>query len=369
MKSKDNTKRNIRLSFCIPTYNFAEFLPETLDSIISQDNGQIEIVIVDGNSTDQTDEIIKSYQSQFDRLVFYKRSQRCGVDRDILKSVKLAHGDYCWLFSADDHLCPGSIDRIISKMDESWNALITNFMLCDFNMSAVGPHEIVDWHQGDRVFDLSNAEQQQQYLNLARTSTALFSFISSVIIKRADWLAADDCETFCDTCWIIQAKAYAMMKNGMNLCYCPELLMNKRGDNDSFLSMGIARRIKLALEDFPDVAKTFWGQDSPIHLAAKRVTRNEISMSSLLSFKEKAHLQGDNYRELYEIVKQHWIHRRRDYFGYLILRFMPAKLIGQLKIITKKNMHLFKMIKKLQRAFDQKVESPKHSRFVYHATK
>ncbi|MHC4739100.1 MAG: glycosyltransferase family 2 protein [Planctomycetota bacterium] len=49
------------ISFCIPTYNFAKFLPATLDSIIEQADENIEIVIVDGGATDETDEVIHSH--------------------------------------------------------------------------------------------------------------------------------------------------------------------------------------------------------------------------------------------------------------------------------------------------------------------
>ena len=41
------------LSFCIPTYNFADFLPQTLESIVSQADDRVQIVIVDGASTDK----------------------------------------------------------------------------------------------------------------------------------------------------------------------------------------------------------------------------------------------------------------------------------------------------------------------------
>ncbi len=48
------------LSVCIPIYNFAKFIPETLDSILAQDGAdEIEIVILDGASTDNTAEIVE----------------------------------------------------------------------------------------------------------------------------------------------------------------------------------------------------------------------------------------------------------------------------------------------------------------------
>ena len=55
----------IKLSFCIPTYNFADFIGETLESIIIQATDEVAVIIVDGGSTDNTREIVESYQKNF----------------------------------------------------------------------------------------------------------------------------------------------------------------------------------------------------------------------------------------------------------------------------------------------------------------
>ena len=46
------------LSICIPAKNFGQFIGETLDSIIQQANKNVEIVVLDGGSTDNTQEIV-----------------------------------------------------------------------------------------------------------------------------------------------------------------------------------------------------------------------------------------------------------------------------------------------------------------------
>ncbi len=49
------------LSICIATYNRAEYIGETLESIIPQVTDEVEIVIVDGASTDNTSSVVKHY--------------------------------------------------------------------------------------------------------------------------------------------------------------------------------------------------------------------------------------------------------------------------------------------------------------------
>jgi glycosyltransferase involved in cell wall biosynthesis len=58
-------RHEMKLSIPIPVYNFAEFLPQTLDSILSQEGvGQVEILVVDGASTDGTQQLIQPLCSQ-----------------------------------------------------------------------------------------------------------------------------------------------------------------------------------------------------------------------------------------------------------------------------------------------------------------
>lgn len=54
---------NIRLSICMPTYNFGKFIGETLESIMKQIPDGVEIVVLDGGSTDNTCDVVKSGSS------------------------------------------------------------------------------------------------------------------------------------------------------------------------------------------------------------------------------------------------------------------------------------------------------------------
>ena len=94
---------DLRLSICVPTYNFGEFIGETLESIIGQQTSdEVEIVVGDGGSTDNTAEVVKRYQAYFPRLTYHNFGKKSGIDLDLSKTVELARGDYCWLMSSDD---------------------------------------------------------------------------------------------------------------------------------------------------------------------------------------------------------------------------------------------------------------------------
>ena len=68
---------NPLLSICIPTYNSSEYLAETLDSIVSQfiDEdifSQVEIIISDNASPDDTTEIVESYQKNYKNILYFR---------------------------------------------------------------------------------------------------------------------------------------------------------------------------------------------------------------------------------------------------------------------------------------------------------
>ena len=82
----------MRLSICIPTFNFGEFIGETLESILPQVVDGVEVVILDGGSTDDTTAVVRSFQDRYPELRYVRRDERGGIDRDMARNVDLARG-------------------------------------------------------------------------------------------------------------------------------------------------------------------------------------------------------------------------------------------------------------------------------------
>ena len=110
---------HILLSICIPTYNFGKVIGQTLDSILPNLVEGVEVVILDGGSTDDTARIVAKRQRNFSQIKYHRQGFRGGIDRDIAKVISLAHGDYCWLFSADDIMISGAVDKIINSIQSN----------------------------------------------------------------------------------------------------------------------------------------------------------------------------------------------------------------------------------------------------------
>src|SRR3990172_10682313 len=98
-----------RLSICIPTYNYGEFIGATLTSVADQFTDGLEVVVVDGGSTDCTPEVVRSFEERLPGMRYIRLTTRGGIDRDMAHTVAVATGEYCWLLSSDDVLRPGAI--------------------------------------------------------------------------------------------------------------------------------------------------------------------------------------------------------------------------------------------------------------------
>ena len=83
------------------TYNASRWIERTIQSVISQSYSNIEYIIVDGNSTDETLDIIKKYQSSITQWVSEPDK---GLYDAMNKGLKLASGDYVWFINAGDTL-------------------------------------------------------------------------------------------------------------------------------------------------------------------------------------------------------------------------------------------------------------------------
>ena len=110
---------SIKLSICIPTYNRAAFLGEALDSVIRQATDEVEIVVSDNASTDNTEALVREYQARFPRIRYHKNPENLGADRNFLKVVELGEGEYCWLLGSDDALAEGAIAAMLPLLGDA----------------------------------------------------------------------------------------------------------------------------------------------------------------------------------------------------------------------------------------------------------
>jgi abequosyltransferase len=251
----------IRLSICIPTYNFGEFIGETLESILPQIVEGVEVVVLDGGSTDQTAAVVRALQLRHPELRYDRRAKRGGIDRDMALTVDLARGEYCWLFSGDDLMKPGAVARVLKEVESGLDVYLCGLTICTCDMRPLKAHPILDVSCA-ATFDLAHEEQRRAYFELARTTTAFFSFLGSVIFRKARWDAIPLDEDFIGSCWAHVARMFAAMSSGLRVRYLPDAYLLKRSDNDSFMDNGLIRRFAITIDGYQRLARTFFPESS-----------------------------------------------------------------------------------------------------------
>lgn len=177
---------SIELSICIPTLNRAAFIGETLDSIVSQLDQGVELVIVDGGSKDGTDRIVASYAERFPQIRYVntglgEKASNAGFDRDCNHAVELARGTHCWLMTDDDVLRPGAVAQVLGAVRAGHDVAILSCVVRDLQLRRT----LVASRPGfaeDRVFDVASWD------DFFREVIVHLTFVGAVVVRRSLWL-------------------------------------------------------------------------------------------------------------------------------------------------------------------------------------
>jgi abequosyltransferase len=257
------------LSFCIPTRNRAEFLRELLESIAAQVTPEVEIVISDDGSTDQTPALIESFRPRLPQLVYHRVDPALRYDRNLLNAVSLARGEFCWLFGDDDRLEPGALAVVLDalRMEPDLTGLTTG-----------------------RVSYDSALANRLPVRPLKQRTTTLFRDASETFLRLLDRLGFLSCQVVNRTIWheiVRQENLEPYFTGYVQLYIIARMLVQVprwqflaapcvafRADNDSFRALGQFGRLKMDVCGYEKITGDVFGRDSRLyHEAMAEVAR------------------------------------------------------------------------------------------------
>lgn len=163
---------NPKLSITIPSYNQADYLEETLCSVLGQRYPNLELIVIDGGSTDGSVEILKRYSHD---LAYWISEPDRGQTHAINKGLEHSTGEVISYLNSDDLLLPGSLHRIgelFENPETLWIGAVSETFDQSGCLGQVNPQLPTDkweyltpWHRSSEyVFPCSNVSFMRRNL-------------------------------------------------------------------------------------------------------------------------------------------------------------------------------------------------------------
>lgn len=103
-----------------PTYNRADYLQETIESVLKQDYPNVEYLVLDDGSKDNTVELLQKYNGK----LFWESHENMGEVRTVNKGFAMAKGKYIAVVNSDDPLLPGAISAAVETFTSNPDVLV-----------------------------------------------------------------------------------------------------------------------------------------------------------------------------------------------------------------------------------------------------
>lgn len=175
------------LSIGLPVYNGERYLGKSLDSLLSQDFEDFELIISDNGSTDQTEAICREIARKDRRIRYHRSNENRGATWNFRRVVELAEGDFFKYAAYDDECYPTMLSRCMEVMrtgDPGVGLVYTQSEFIDENSAVI-------LHQGGLNWDRVSTAAPTPHERLVRViwralhGHAQYGVIRSSFLRRA----------------------------------------------------------------------------------------------------------------------------------------------------------------------------------------
>jgi abequosyltransferase len=215
-----------KLTICIATYNRADFLAQALESILGQANEDIEVVVCDNASTDNTADVVSSAKLRSHCVKYFRQESNVGLDRNYDVAVQMAQGEYCWLFSDDDVIKPHAVERVLQALTNDPSLVLVNVEYRSFDLSRVlrprGMKIVNDTIYAGHDFD-----------RVIRDLAVTWNYIGIVVVRRELWLSRDRAQYY-GSLFIHVGVIFGQAVPGAILAIAEPLVVYRVGNASSF---------------------------------------------------------------------------------------------------------------------------------------
>jgi len=185
---------HITLSICLPTYNRANYLNKLLNIIKQQVFPNVEIVISNNASIDNTQIVIEQFikNNAHIKIVQINQPTNIGFDKNVLSVIMAASGDYCWLVSDDDTILPDAINNILNLINSKpeTSLFVTNYSRFDAKQNKITAKTMMNLPTDIALNDCNKfyfIPTPKSYFYILGTNMIT---MSANIFKRSLWIEA-----------------------------------------------------------------------------------------------------------------------------------------------------------------------------------
>jgi len=176
------------VSIVVPNFNKGKYLEDTLKSLISQTHKNIEIIIVDDGSTDNSLEILKRYDKVDTRIKVYF-NEHLGKVRSINYGMTMVKGDFVKLWGSDDYMQEYVVEKLLNEVGNA-GVVAHNCLLTDENLSIIN-NNFIDFSEYEgKIISLEDIIEGKGFpsgLYFMRTEVANLIFPLDTNIPYEDW--------------------------------------------------------------------------------------------------------------------------------------------------------------------------------------
>ena len=119
-----------KISVIVPVYNVDNYLNKCLDSLVNQTYKNLEIIIVNDDSPDNSDRIIKSYKEKYNNIVYIKNKCNSGLSYSRNVGLKKSTGEYIGFVDSDDYIPLDYYENLYKTIEKEQ----ADIVICDINL-------------------------------------------------------------------------------------------------------------------------------------------------------------------------------------------------------------------------------------------
>lgn len=317
----------MKLSFIIPIYNAESWIEDCIVSILNQKLNDIEIILVDDGSTDNSKVVCKQYTAINENIRYlYQNNKKQGAARNY--GLKEATGEYILFVDADDKVLSANYDEIykfaknnaIEVLGLSQGKVLLNDMTTQIieNLSLQCPEREV----------FSGKEYVNKYGYNVQPMPWMYLYEKNYLIENNIWFLENVFHEDCDFCLktIVLSKRLSLISSKH---YCQRLSENSTMRSKNKKKCLDLIEVSDAIRSFVDNLKTWSAKEK----------RNLYHYSSWLAFAsiKSCVLQGYYLHEIPEVFNQNKILICLSYdYRYLLLKFLlKAKIFYPIEVLLK----------------------------------